>query len=224
MATVEIHAVLSIGERLDAARAGASEARDREYLQLRRDLDVGAFGVYAIRADAGTALVDERSAVGYARDAHEELYLVLSGRARFVVEGDEVDAPPGTAVFVRDVDATRAATAQEDGTTLLVVGGRRGERWRPTPGEAMQDFWPLYEAKDYEGALRYAEDVLADYPGNGLALYNLACMESLLGRKEQALTHLRDALDDAPPLRENARADDDFAPVREDPRFAALVA
>ena len=141
-----------------------------------------------------------------------------------MVDGDEIDARPGAAVFIRDVEATRAATAQEDGTTLLVVGGRRGEAWRPTPGEAMYDFMPLYEAKDYEGALRVSEEVLEEYPGNGLALYNLACMENLLGRSEDALDHLRDALEAAPPLTENARTDDDFASVREDPRFIALVA
>ena len=224
MATTETHASLSIGDKIDEARAEAAEPRDREYLQLRRELDIGAFGAYAIRADAGKELVDERSAVGYARDSHEELYVVLSGRATFVVEGEEVDAGPGAKIFVRNVEATRAAIAQEDGTTLLVVGGRRGEAWRPTPGEAMYDFMPLYEAKDYEGALRVSEDVLEEYPGNGLALYNLACMENLLGRSDDALAHLRDALEAAPPLTENARTDEDFASVREDPRFIALVA
>lgn len=224
MAATETFAAVSIDEALSARRGEAGADQERAYLQLRRDLDIGAFAVNAVSADAGKALVPERTATGYARDGHEELYVVLRGHATFTVEGEETDAPTGTAVFVRDPAATRAAVASEDGTTLLVAGGRRGEPWRPTPGEAMQPFFPLYEAKDYEGALRVAEQALDEYPGNGLALYNVACMESMLGRGDEALAHLGRALGAAPELLENARTDEDFEPVRADPRFARLVA
>jgi tetratricopeptide (TPR) repeat protein len=105
----------------------------------------------------------------------------------------------------------------------LVIGGRRGEAWRPTPGEAMREFFPLYEAKDYEGALRVAEQVLDEYPGNGLAHYNIACMQSLLGRTEDAFEHLSAALDANPELLDNAQKDEDFAPIRDEPRFGELV-
>ena len=107
---------------------------------------------------------------------------------------------------------------------MLAVGGRRGEAWQPTPGELLQDFWPAYQAKDYAAALAIAEAVLEPYPGNGLALYNVACMEALLGRPDDALEHLAPALDAAPNLRENARTDEDFVSVRDDPRFQELVA
>jgi tetratricopeptide (TPR) repeat protein len=224
MATTETFAALSIGERLDAAREEQEAPQDRTYLQVRRELDIGAFGVNAIRADAGKELVAERTATGYARDGHEELFVVLEGRATFTVDGKELDAPRGTSVFVREVDAPRRAVAEEDGTTLLTIGGRRGEAWRPTPGEAMQEFFPHYEAKDYEAALRIAEDVLEEYPGNGLAFFNVACMESLLGRGDEAVAHLRNALEAAPELIEQARTDDDFAPLRDDSRFRELVA
>jgi tetratricopeptide (TPR) repeat protein len=69
-----------------------------------------------------------------------------------------------------------------------------------------------------------ALEVLADFPGNGLALYNLACCESLLGRTEDALAHLKKALKAAPSLAENARSDEDFVAIREEDRFKALVA
>jgi hypothetical protein len=36
-------------------------------------------------------------------DSQEELYLVLEGRARFEIDGEQVDAPAGTFVFVRPV-------------------------------------------------------------------------------------------------------------------------
>jgi tetratricopeptide (TPR) repeat protein len=223
VATTETFATLSIDDAVAARRQEQREPQERTYVQLRRELDIGAFGVYAIRAEAGKQLISERTATGPGGDAHEELYVVLGGSATFTVDGQEHDASAGTAIFVRDVEAKRAAKANEDGTTILVVGGRRGEAWRLTPGEAMQALFPPYEAKDYESALHVAEQVLDDFPGNGLAFFNMACMESLLGRSGEALAHLREALDAAPVLRDNARTDEDFAPLRGDPRFEELV-
>lgn len=222
-AVSEAFAVLSINDRLGERRAEQEEPQERTYVQLRRELDIGSFSIFVVEADAGKELVSERTTTGYAADRHEELFVIVSGSAKFVVDDQKIEAPQGTAIFVREVEAKRKAKATEDGTTLLVIGGRRGEAWRPTPGEAMQEFFPLYEAKDYEGALRVAEQVLDEYPGNGLAHFNVACMHSLLGHTEEALGHLREALDAAPPLRENAQKDEDFAPIRDDPRFRELV-
>jgi tetratricopeptide (TPR) repeat protein len=222
-AVSEAFAVLSINDRIGERRAEQEESQERTFVQLRRELDIGSFSIFAVEADAGKELVSERTATGYAADRHEELFVIARGAARFVVDDREIEAPQGTAIFVRDVEAKRKAKATEDGTSLLVIGGRRGEAWRPTPGEAMQEFFPLYEANDYEGALRVAEQVLDEYPGNGLAHFNIACMESLLGHTDEALDHLREALEAAPPLLENARTDGDFAAIREDPRFAELV-
>jgi quercetin dioxygenase-like cupin family protein len=219
----ETFTVLSIKERLAARRQEQEGPQDRTYVQIRRELDIGAFGTHVIQADSGKNVVAERTATGYAADRHEELFVVLGGDATFTVDGKELDAPAGTTVFVRDVEAKRAAVANEDGTMILVVSGRRGEAWRPTPGEAMREFFPLYEAKDYEGALRVAEQVLEEYPGNGLAHFNIACMQSLLDGTDEAFEHLGAALEAAPELLENARADDDFAPIRDDPRFRELV-
>jgi tetratricopeptide (TPR) repeat protein len=219
----EAFAVLSINDRLGERRAEQEEPRERTYVQLRRELDIGSFSIFAVEAEAGKELVSERTATGYAADRHEEVFVIVRGGAKFVVDDHEIEAPQGTAIFVRDVEAKRKANATEDGTTLLVIGGRRGEAWRPTPGEAMYEFFPLYEAKDYEGALRVAEQILDEYPGNGLAHFNIACMQSLLGHEDEAIEHLREALEAAPPLLENARTDDDFAPIRDDPRFAELV-
>jgi tetratricopeptide (TPR) repeat protein len=219
----ETFSVLSIDQRLRERAQEQDEPQERTYVQLRRELDIGAFSVFTVRADPGKQLVSERTATGYAADRHEELFVITEGNATFTVDGQEIDAPRGSAIFVRDVESKRAAVAGDEGATLIVVGGRRGEAWRPTPGEAMQPFFEPYGEKDYEGALRIAEQVLADYPGNGLAHYNVACAQSLLGRKDEALEHLRAALEAAPQLVENARTDEDLEPLRDDPRFAALV-
>ena len=38
------------------------------------------------------------------RFGHEELYLLVAGKATFTVDGEDAEAVPGTAVFVRDAD------------------------------------------------------------------------------------------------------------------------
>ena len=219
--TIDTFKVISLDTSFDQGD-GAAEG-ERAYVRLRRELDIGSFGTYAIRAAGGKELVRGRTTTGPAADRHEELFVVVDGHARFTVDGEEIDAPAGTAIFVRDVDATRSAVATDELTTVLLVSGRRGEAWRLTPGEATEEFWPLYEAKDYESALAVVRQALEEYPGNALAHYNVACMSSLLGRSDDALEHLRAALDGYPEYAENARADDDFAAIRDDARFLELV-
>ena len=213
-------AVLSIEQA-----ALAQEGRERQRVRLRSELGIGSFGVNAVRAvAAGTEVIGEHDETGPGSDLHEELYLVLTGHAVFTVAGEEVDAPHGTAVFVRDPALRRSAVAKEDGTTVVAVGARPGEPFRITPSEAMSDFFEPYNAKDYAGALAVARGVLHKYPGNGLALYNIACMEALLGKPDDALDHLGKALDAGPRLRENARTDDDFVSLRGNKRFEELIA
>ena len=66
---------------------------------------------------------------------HEELYVVLAGRATFSVDGEDVDAPAGTLVFVNDPASRRAATATEERTTVLAIGGPVGAAYEPPPWE-----------------------------------------------------------------------------------------
>ena len=61
-----------------------------------------------------------------------ELFYVASGHATFSVDGDEVDAPAGTCVWVKDAAAKRGATAKVDGTLVLAVGAAAaGQAYSP---------------------------------------------------------------------------------------------
>ncbi len=140
------------------------------------------------------------------------------------MDGEDVDAPRGTALFVRDPAARRSGRATEDGTIVLVVGGRPGEAFSPGPGEAMSGFFRRYRNEDFEGALSICREALEAHPGNAMILYNLACLESRLGHPDDAVEHLGAALAAWPAYRELAAADDDLAALREDARFQALVA
>jgi tetratricopeptide (TPR) repeat protein len=196
----------------------------RSLLHLRRHFDIASFGIGVYVADPGVDVIEEHDETGSLSARHEELYLVVRGRATFTVDGDEVDAPAGTLVFVGYPATRRKATAREPGTTILALGGVPGEAFRPAPWEAIVGFVEPLTQGDYDGARQILERGLEQYPGNVGIHFNLACVESLAGRKDAALEHLREAVTrgDERMLR-LARTDDDLAPLRDDPRFEELL-
>jgi tetratricopeptide (TPR) repeat protein len=186
---------------------------------IRRTLDIGAFGINAyVAPEAGVDVVEEHteSALG-----HEEVYIVLSGRATFTLGDDELDAPTGTVVFIRDPAVKRHARAEEPGTQVLAVGGRRGEGFEPSPWEDFFAAEPLRAAGEYDTYVAALASALVKRPDHPATLYNLACAEALAGRADDALAHLRRALELKPEWAEMAQKDDDFASVRDAPDWPA---
>jgi hypothetical protein len=217
-ATQTAYGVVSLGDRL------AEAEDDRGRVPLRKDLDVGAFGVNAIyQRKAGETVIRDHHEAGPGGDRHEELYVVVQGSATFTVDGEEVEAPQGTALFVRDPGVMREAMATSDDTIILAAGGPRDHAYRLTPAASAIGFWDAYGAKDYAAALEATKRGLETYPGNAYLLYNVACMESLLGNDEAALTALAESVAQWELYKDQAREDDDFASLREDPRFLELL-
>jgi mannose-6-phosphate isomerase-like protein (cupin superfamily) len=190
---------------------------------VREHFDIRSFGINAYTGDEGQPIVAEHTETQALTGRHQELYCVVSGRATFTVDGEEVDASAGTIVFVGDPGTRRAAFAREDGTTVLVVGAPAEEAYTVGRWEPMAGFFDFYTEGDYEGGIEFLTECLRRDPGYPGVLYNLACCESLAGRDDDAVEHLRAALEGEPELRENARDDEDFAPLRDDPRFEELV-
>jgi len=186
---------------------------------VRRELGVRAFGVNAYTAGAGEQLIEEHDETGSGSGRHEELYVVVSGRARFTIDGAQHDAPAGTLVFVPDPAAQRAALALTDGTTALVVGGRVGEAYAVSPWENSFSAKQLADGGDPGGAADLMGAAIEEYPGNAAVLYNAACFESLAGRREAALEHLRAAVELEPKMLAWAAEDHDFDALRDDPAF-----
>jgi tetratricopeptide (TPR) repeat protein len=207
---------------LDDITAGPG-ADGSTWIQVRRHFGIEAFGVNAYRADAGTRVIEDHNETGSNAGGHEELYVVASGRARFTLDGEELDAAAGTLVFVGDPETQRGAVAEEDGTTVFVVSGKPGQPFDVSPWEAAADAWSAYEAKDYETAIAVFNRVLEKHPGAAGTLYNLACCESLVGRGDDAIEHLGRAIEIDERFRELARTDSDFDPIRDDPRVRELV-
>ena len=198
------------------ARLDDIEPRDRD-IPVREHLGIHAFGINAYTPGEGGTLISEHDESG---SGQEELYIVLDGNATFELDGETIDAPAGTFVFVGP-ESRRKATG--DGT-VLVVGA--------TPGEAYQgidwgEAWPLhsesmraYGEQRYADALEAVRGALEHTPDHAALHYNYACFATLAGEtSDETFGHLRRSVELLPRFREDARRDDDFAAVRDDPRF-----
>ena len=185
---------------------------------VRKTLGVTAFGINAYTAaKAGDEVVEDHteSTLG-----HEEIYAVIAGHAVFTVDGEEVDAPAGTLVFLDDPAQRRSAIARDAGTTVLAIGGVPG-RHEISPWEtSFPRSRPCVRATTTPRG-RSSRRRSSEQPDFPVLHYELACVEALAGNRNRALDELTIAVDAAERFRERARADEDFASIRDDPRFPA---
>jgi tetratricopeptide (TPR) repeat protein len=187
---------------------------------VRRHFGIAAFGVNAWRgAKPGDRVIDAHNEV---IERHEELYVVLSGRATFTLAGAEVDAPTGTLVFV-PAATERGAVAADPDTVVLAIGAEPGQPFSPSAWEEWDELGiaDLYGAGRYDEAAERFRTALERHPDHAGVHYNLACLLSLAGRHQEALTHIRRAAELEPRCAEWARSDSDFDPIRDDPSFPA---
>jgi tetratricopeptide (TPR) repeat protein len=201
--------VLSLGdlERIDMG--------DLIYRPIRRAMGVSAFGINAYTGtNPGDEVIEPHDEKGDGSGHHEELYVVMTGHARFELDGETIDAPAGTMVLARP-DQHRAATATAEETTILVIGGKPGAAGPPSPFEYWYLAEPAYRAKDYERAYAIAAEGLANYPDNAPLQYQLGCYAARAGRGEDAVQHIQRAFGLNPKSREWAKDDADLASIRD---------
>ena len=192
------------------------ERRGRD-IPVREHLGIRAFGINAFAPGEDGTLVNEHDEAG---SGQEELYIVLDGAVRFEVDGEPVDAQPGTLLFIGP-EARRKATGNG---TVLVVGATPGEAYH---GVDWGDAWPFhsesmkaYGDQRYADALEAVRGALEHMPDHAGLNYNYACFATLAGDTgDETFAHLRRSVQLRPQFREDARRDDDFAAVRDDPRF-----
>jgi hypothetical protein len=184
---------------------------------IRSRFGIRAFGTNAYTADVGDEIVESHTEGTY---GHEEMYVVVAGRATFTLDGEEIDAPAGTIVHLPDPAVRRAAVAAEPGTTILAVGAKPGQPFEPSG-------WELgFRAAQMEPreAVAYVEEHMGEYPEMAATYYNLACFRALAGDPEGALDALERAADmDPDAVRKWAENDSDLDSIRDDPRFAELL-
>jgi hypothetical protein len=104
-----------------------------EWKPLRRIFGIGSFGVNLARATrAGDVLTHDHTETDDADTGHEELFLIVNGHAIYHVYGQEIDAPAGTFLYVKDPAVVRGAVAVEAGTAMLIVGAEPGKVFTPS--------------------------------------------------------------------------------------------
>jgi hypothetical protein len=192
------------------------------YRPVRHHFGITSFGMTAWTGRvAGDRILNEHDEAD-ANDQSEELYLVQSGRAAFELDGERVDAPAGTFVFAPP-GVKRTAFAEEAGTTIVAIGGVPGKAYTPVGWELWAPIRPQYEAGEHEAVVDRLRPVVDANPQYPLLAYNLACLESLTGRTDDAIGHLRQAIDTSDQFRDYAKGDSDLDAIREDPAFRELV-
>jgi tetratricopeptide (TPR) repeat protein len=187
---------------------------------VRRHFDIRSFGVNAYTAEeAGQRVVEEHRE----ENGHEELYVVIAGRATFMLDGEEHDAPAGTLVHCPP-GTLRGAVAAEPGTTVLGIGAKPGEVFHPSGWEWVFAGVSLLDQGDEEGARRELQAGIDANPTAWQGPFNLACIEARLGNRDAALDQLERAAElDREAVAKYAPNDEDFASVLDDPRFLAIT-
>ncbi len=189
---------------------------------VRAHFGISSFGATSWTVDAaGDRIINEHDEDE--DDGQEELYFVHRGRARFEIDGDTVDAPAGTFVFVPK-EPKRTAYAEEPGTTIIALGGTPGKAYDNPGWEIWSPLRELYQAGEYDELVKRGREMLKEHPESPLLYYNLACCESLAGDKEEALGHLRQAVEGSDRFRSFAAGDSDFDAIKDEPAFKELVA
>ena len=204
------------GPTWKVARLEDIERRGRD-IPVREHLGIHAFGINAYTPGDDGRLISEHDEAG---SGQEELYVVLEGNATFEIDGETIDAPAGTFVYVPP-NARRKATGEG---IVLAVGATQGEAYQ---GLDWGDAWPFhrdsmaaYGEQRYADALESVRRGLEHTPDHPGFHYNYACFATLAGETGDAtIEHLRRSVELFPPFREQARRDDDLAAVRDDPRF-----
>jgi mannose-6-phosphate isomerase-like protein (cupin superfamily) len=210
-----------VSERFSSVRLSEIEpitvADGLAWLPVRRTLGVEAFGINAyVAANAGEPVVEEHTEESL---GHEEVYVVLSGRATFSLDGETLDAPSGTAVFVREPTVRRGAVAAEPDTKVLAIGGKVGEPYSPSAWEWYFAAERHRQSADYDQAVTLMADGLERFPDHAGMLYAAACWESLAGLANQAIEHLRRAVALEPRYAEWSKTDADLDAIRSLPGY-----
>ena len=94
--------------RLDPALRGARLAPGAPAARDPRLRDQRLHG----RRRSGELVIEEHDETGGGAGGHEELYVVIAGRATFTLDGESLDAPAGTLVFISDPSVKRKAVAR----------------------------------------------------------------------------------------------------------------
>jgi quercetin dioxygenase-like cupin family protein len=205
---------------LDEIEPAPYHQRDgQKLLSIQRLLGYEPAGINGWIGDPGDGLVPE-----HAEDSDsEELYVVVRGRARFTVDGVDVDAPAGTLLHVGPGE-NRVAVSEEPGTIVVAIGAKIGEAFQ-------NGGWTHFVVADalrrdgrVDEARAVIQELVALAPDVWYTHYNAACFEALAGNSDAAFAQLDQAARiNTQEVRKWAAHDTDLDSLREDPRFKKVA-
>jgi hypothetical protein len=192
--------------RLDDAEAIPWPFAPLTWRPLRHALDARIVGLAAFTAERAGEEVVEAHREDDGGMGHEEVYVVLRGRARFELDGTELDAPAGTFVRVAP-EVHRHAVAVADDTAVLALGGP--PTFEPSSSEWIERARP-YIRSDPERAWAIVDDLRTQRPDSP----GLPIAEALLAAGRGDEPAAREALSRVDPdYRDELRADPDLGPL-----------
>jgi quercetin dioxygenase-like cupin family protein len=171
------------------------------WVPVRAELGIEAFGVGVYVGEPGEVVVPRHDESGRGGGRHDELYVVLRGRAGFVVDGEELDGPAGTLVFVV-AGEVREARAEERGTTVLAIGATPGQAYAVAPWEYGARVDRERQLGNSDRAAAIAAEGIERYGEHPTMLFVQACVAAHRGRRDEAVELLVRALAEGPYIRE----------------------
>lgn len=112
-----------MGRMLRLADVPETAIAEGRWQALNDRLGIRAFGVNAVVMDPGEEADIEHDE---SSDGHEEVYVVVAGRAAFRLGAEEVEAGPGDVVAVSHPAETRGYRALEPSTRIVCFGAAPG--------------------------------------------------------------------------------------------------
>jgi hypothetical protein len=98
------------------------------WIPIRHHFGIETFGINLWRRQDDGTVIPEHD---HGSNGEPELYYTVDGNPTFSIDGEEVEAPVGTCLWI-DPEAKRAATARDPGTLVLSVGaGAPGTGYKP---------------------------------------------------------------------------------------------
>jgi hypothetical protein len=212
--------------------------------QLRLDVEGEPFAVSICHCHACQRRTG--SAFGMQAGFKQEQVAISGDYKGYTRNSDEEDRKPHVFHFCPNCGSQVFYTEPDEPELVVVSVGAFADSSFPPPTESGYDWrrhpwiglpdsierystalWdpvkPLVAEGRYAEAADEGRKLIDAHPGLGYLLYNTACCESLAGRGDDAVEHLRQAIDLWEGCRAMARDDSDFDPIRDEPAFAELT-
>ena len=215
------YVVAKLDELEPAARSAPGAPDDgRQRFDVRRGLGITAFGISAFSAPSGVVVINEHDETLLGEAGQEELYIVMNGAATFEIDGEAVEAPQARSSRcsrLRSGRRRRPRTAPRSSSSAGRGQGVRGSArgsWRGVR---------RVQRRGLRGSARQAARRGREAADNSVAHFNAGCFAARAGQADDAIEHLRRAVEINDRIKELIATDEDLDSIREDERFAELA-